>query len=484
MVDTSAAVAETSVSVAIMAKEWPMTVALMAGTGAMRAAGQLFLPKWPKEEEAAWKARRDTATLFPAFRRTVYVMAGKPFARPLTPSEDMPEQVKGWLDDVDREGVNLHVFAGEMFVESLAHGIAGIYVDMPKRPDVGARPVTIADEKAAGLRPYLVRIKHNQILGWRSGKIGNKIGLTQLRYKDDTTRPAGDFGEMKVERVRVLYVGRWELWEKAERPDADGRQWSIVDSGVTGLDYIPFVPLYGNRKALMVGVSPLLDVAYLNVKHWQSQSDQDTILHMARVPILAATGGDAKNPITIGSSTAVNVPIGGKLEWVEHTGQSISAGQTSLDALEQQMIQAGAELLVKKPGTRTATESSGDIEANKSELQRLAEDLEDALDRAIQIMGDYGSVKNPGTVTVFKDFGAFSLGEASATLVLSAQQAGIIRKVTAVKELQRRGELSSDIDAQTEVDAAEEEGPALGTITEDDVKTDPPAQKPAPAGGA
>jgi hypothetical protein len=52
-------------------------------------------------------------------------------------------------------------------------------------------------------------------------------------------------------------------------------------------DYIPFVPLYGTRLAFMMGISPLRDVAYLNVKHWQSQSDQDTILHVARVPILA-----------------------------------------------------------------------------------------------------------------------------------------------------------------------------------------------------
>jgi hypothetical protein len=41
----------------------------------------------------------------------------------------------------------------------------------------------------------------------------------------------------------------------------------------------------------MMGISPLRDLAYLNVKHWQSQSDQDTILHVARVPILAISAG-------------------------------------------------------------------------------------------------------------------------------------------------------------------------------------------------
>jgi len=30
---------------------------------------------------------------------------------------------------------------------------------------------------------------------------------------------------------------------------------------------------------------PLLDLAWLNVEHWQSASDQSNILHVARVPI-------------------------------------------------------------------------------------------------------------------------------------------------------------------------------------------------------
>jgi hypothetical protein len=44
------------------------------------------------------------------------------------------------------------------------------------------------------------------------------------------------------------------------------------------------------RCAFGDGEPPLLDLAYLNVKHWQSQSDQDNILHIARVPILALIG--------------------------------------------------------------------------------------------------------------------------------------------------------------------------------------------------
>jgi hypothetical protein len=119
---------------------------------------------------------------------------------------------------------------------------------------------------------------------------------------------------------------------------------------------------------------PLLDLAFLNVKHWQSQSDQDNILHVARVPILAIIGADEDDQIKIGQQ-AVKVPLNGDIKFVEHTGKAIEAGHDSLEKLELQMIQTGAELLVMKPGQRTATESNNEAEGNKSDLQRICREL-------------------------------------------------------------------------------------------------------------
>jgi hypothetical protein len=64
-----------------MARHWHALECLWGGTLAMREAGHRYLPKWPKEDEEAYRARLHTATLFPAFRRTVNVMGGKPFSK-------------------------------------------------------------------------------------------------------------------------------------------------------------------------------------------------------------------------------------------------------------------------------------------------------------------------------------------------------------------------------------------------------------------
>lgn len=459
------AVNERSADVTRLALEWPQLEALMGGTPAMRTAGAKFMPKFPGEELDAHTARVKTATLFPAFRRTVAVMSGKPFAKLLTHSEDTPPQIVEWSADIDREGVNLHTFAAEMMAEALAYGICGILVEAPKPIETANPVVTRQDEINSGIRPYFVRVRHDQILGWRLSRQNGKAVLTQLRIKETASVADGAYGEAVVDRVRVLTPGGWELFER--RKTGTQAVWVSIENGISGLPGIPFVPLYGSRLAYMMGVSPLLDLAYMNTKHWQSQSDQDTILHVARVPILFAKGFEDSDDIKIGSSTAVKTTSSvADLAWVEHTGQAIGAGKESLDALEQQMIQAGAELLVKKPGTRTATETANDAEANKSDLQRITEGFEDGLDQALQFMADYAKLPTGGNVSLFKDFGASSLTQASGQLVLSMRDGGLISDATAIDEMKRRGELSDDIDPEAEKEAVDAQGPALGTMSD------------------
>jgi hypothetical protein len=440
----------------------------MAGTAAMRKAGDKLLPKWPNEDPEAYKARKAQATLFPAFRRTVSVMAGKPFSKAITLGEDVPPQIAEWAEDIDREGVNLHVFSAEVFAEALAYGLAGILVEAPKAVETGARVATRADQNAAGMRPYFVRVMHGQILGWRIETINGVRTLAQLRIAEAVTVADGPYGDKVMDRVRVLSPGAYQVWERAEVKGSIGDDnWLLIEEGSTGLPYVPFVPVYGARVSFMQGRSPLQDLAYLNVKHYQSQSDQDTILHTARVPILAIVGADSNTSLTIGGSSAVNIPVGGDIKWVEHGGASIEAGQKSLEALEDQMIQAGAELLVKKPGQRSATESQNDAEANKSDLQRIVEGFEDSIDAALQMMADYSGLPTGGHVSLYKDFGAATLSDASAQLLVGMAQAGQISDETLIEELKRRGILSPDITPEQEAERIELQGPARGTIEDD-----------------
>ena len=469
-----------SPAIEAMSKAWDIIDPLMVGTAAMRDAKESLLPRFPSEDVVAWQTRIKQATLFPAFRRTVMVMSGKPFSKALVLSEDTPDEIAEWAKDIDCEGVNLHSFASEMLTETLASGLAGILVEAPKPvTTVTGRAPTKAEQMAAGVRPYWVRIKHRQILGWKSDRSNGRARLTQLRLAETAEVEDGDFGTKTVQRVRVLTPGAWAIYEKREKIVGDQDEWFKAEEGTTSLTEIPFVPLYGFRKAFMEGECPLLDLAYMNVKHWQKQSDLDTIEHCACVPILLAAGFSDEDNLAIGAGTAIKTTNqDAKVEWVELKGDSIAEAKKSIDALENQMIQAGAELLVKKPGNRTATETSNDAEANKSDLQRITETFEDALDTALKFTAQYGGLEASGCVTLYKDFGASLLSDASAQLILSLQQGGLISKETAIRELQRRGMLSGDIDPDDELEMVANEGTPLGDMADPEDPADPNGKKP------
>ncbi|MEJ5030037.1 DUF4055 domain-containing protein [Comamonas sp. MYb69] len=441
-----------------MAEAWAVIDPLMGGTQAMRKAGKTLLPQQPREDAEDYQYRLKTSTLFPAFGRTVGVMTGKPFAKELTLGEDVPQHIKDLSQDIDGEGRSLHAFSADLMNEAVAFGFGGILVDYT-RTEGQAR--TQADEKALGARPYWVHVKHHQLLGWKTGLVNGKPGLLQLRILETAEVDDGPYEVKVVNRVRVLTPGHWEIWQE----DTGG--WALLEQGTTTIRRIPFVPIYGIRKGFMWGTPPLLDLAHLNVKHWQQQSDQDDSARFARKRLLVFTGvndGELASP-SAGSAYALRFENPeAKAEVIQGSAESVTVGRSELDSLESQMVQTGAELLTAKPGQRTATEAANDAEANKSDLQRIVESFEDSLDQALQFTAEWLGLPQGGHVSLFKDFAAGSLSEATAQLILSFQQGGLITKRQALIEAQRIGVVSPNLDPEAEIAAVEAEGPSLGNM--------------------
>jgi len=250
-----------SAAVARMAGDWAVIDALMGGTPAMRAVGKTLLPQQPRESDEDFKYRKDTATLFPAYERTVVVMAGKPFSKPVTAGEDIPPQIQGLLPNIDNQGTSLHSFCASSFSELTAYGYCGILVDFTKT-EGAAR--TQADEKAMGARPYWTLYLHGQILGLRYDQTSAGVVLGQVRLLETVQEQDGDFGQKDVQQVRVLEPGRWAIYRST-----NGRSWEVHDEGLTTLGYVPFIPLLAKAKgqAEASGVDHIIDAAGYPIAH-------------------------------------------------------------------------------------------------------------------------------------------------------------------------------------------------------------------------
>ena len=144
-----------------------------------------------------------------------------------------------------------------------------------------------------------------QVIGWKSKMVDGKVVLTALRIKEVVVEDGDDFGQTKVEQIRYLTPGKVEIYRKAK--DADGAaNWALFEGWQTSRQDITLVTLYTKRTGFMCGSPPLLNMALLNIKHWQSQSEQDNILHVARVPLLTVFGLEEGQDLVIGSSSATS----------------------------------------------------------------------------------------------------------------------------------------------------------------------------------
>lgn len=443
---------QTIPAVDAMREDWAIVAPLMGGTAAMRNAAKALLPQYPAEEDDAYLSRLRLSTLLPAYAETVNSNTSRVFAEPLQLGDDVPEAIAELCEDVDLAGNALNAFAVEFFRIGLSHGLCHVLIDYPQAGELQ----TAADEQAAGVRPYAVLVHPERVLGWRAE--GGK--LLQVRFTESVEIPDGEFGVEVVEQVRVLEPGLWRTYRKQE-----GGSWAMHEEGTTSLTYIPWVTFYAGRTGMMTARPPLLELAHLNVKHWQSQSDQDNLLHVARVPLLFMFTDDEQFKLVISAGSATRMPKDGDAKYVEHTGAAITAGRESLQDLIEEMRMAGAKLLQKdKQQTKTAAQANEEAAQELSPLARLANQFADCLAQMLQIFADYRSLPEGGTVEMRGNFDADFVPEVSLPLLLNMASAGKLSDETLFAEMQRRGVISDEYDWQEEQERIAGQGPALGVI--------------------
>ena len=431
---------------------------LLAGTVAMREAGEAYLPKEPAEEPANYVNRLSRTTLFNAFKKTQGVLAGKVFNKGVRYKVDLTPPFDEWLEDIDLEGNDISQFSYEFFKQGLADGVSYILVDLPRpvaRND--NQPLSVADENEQNIRPYWVEVSAASLLGWKSKNINGVQTLTQIRIWETINEadPTDEFAEVIVAQIRVIDLGRVRLYRKNKE-----EEWIVHDEWTTTFNFIPLVPFYSGKVGFLWGRSPLLDLAHLNVSHWQKSSDLSNILHLIQVPILMATGLPEDTPLKVGPNTLVKFEdVEGKLAYVEPTGNGTQLGMKSLEQIEDQMAVQGASMLVDKPGNQTATQKAINEGGSNSDLGAIAKNLEDAINTALaymlRIMGLDES--NAPEVQLNTDYGVAGMGAISIDQLLKMRLALEISRETFINRL---NELTGfDINAEEEAEKLEQEGP-------------------------
>lgn len=430
---------------------------LCGGTLELRQKGEAYLPKEPKEEPGPYEYRRKRAILFNMYERGKAALVGMVFNGEMEIEEDVPEimrgreaeaetdEVEGQLEDCDRNGTHLSVFAKEFFDNAIDDGHCFLYVDMPPKLPDGA---TAEDEQRANRRPYFVKYRKDQAVNWRVDARGT---LQQITFRECTWEPVGAFGEEEVTRYRVLTPGRWQLFRVVK--DERGKMAVIPDpdtpEGETSLSYIPVSVCYTRKMGILHSKPMLLDAALVNVAWWQKYSDYSIYLHINSRPLLWFRDRDQTRPVeTIGPYTFFDAQ---QVDFAEPKGSALGAARTDLQDLQEYMSVLLLSLLAKKTVTKTATEERGDQKKEESDLATAARSLKDCFEQGLKTWAEYLGLPSGGSIRL----GEVEEIEIDAqTMTALAGLAGTIFSTETIRQMEAKGLSKLLPDTYTETDEA------------------------------
>ena len=449
-----------------MAAHWELIDALLGGTLAMRAASDTYLPRETKEDATLYNNRLNRSVLYGAYEDTVEDLADRPFAKPVTIQGELPDVLADILESVDGQGTNLTQFARELLYAGTNAGLTHVLVDVPATRNEGDPPLTKAAEQQNGIRPIFVHIKAQDLIGWRYEIVAGKPKLVQIRWRESREEADGTYGTKTVEAIRVYTDIGWELHEKN-----DNNVYVLIDSGThTYPDGIPLVTLYLQKTGFMTAEPPLEKLAWLNLSHWQNNSDQMNIVHYGRTALLFGSGfteDEVEKDVVLGPNRIFRCTNeNAKLGYVEPAGAAMEAGRKELEAIQEQMEVLGVQPLMRKSGTTTATGQSIDEARSQSSMQAWVRAAERTLEGCFGVAALWLKLDLPDDfkVDIFNEFGLSLRANEDIKSLIQIRQAREISHETFLREVRRRAVLSETLDIDEEIRRVAAEGPSLGLV--------------------
>ena len=444
-----------------MEPHWGLIEDLLSGTYEMRRRHRRYLPQEPREIDESYDNRLARSVCPPFYQRLEKMLAGMLTRKPVR-LNDVADIIREQLFDVDLLGNDLNVWTYETARTMIRYGHVGVLVDAPSN--------------ALG-RPYWVTYSPREILGWRSELIDGQQKFTQLRLLEKVFEPDGLYGEKQVEQVRLLTPGAFEI----HRKDEDGN-YSIFEEGTTSLTEIPFSVAYANRVNWMESRPPMEDIAELNLKTYQIQSDLDNQLHISAVPMLAFYGfPQSAEEVSAGPGEAIAFPAEGRAEYIEPSGKSYDAQFKRLEQIASQINELGlAAVLGQKLSAETAEAKRIDRSQGDSTMQVVAQQMQDMIDNSLLYHAKFLGTNESGSSFVNRDFLASRLDPQEIGSLLQLYTAGTISQETMLKQLVEGEVLGDDFDVEEELEATEQAGLIEMEQPEEEAEDDEPEESAEP----
>jgi hypothetical protein len=506
---------------------WRMVNDVCAGEHAIKRKGTHYLPR-PNPEDISRAADiryaqyLTRAVFYNATGRTLSAMIGMAFNS--WPTVNLPSAIENLEEDIDGAGLNLVQQAQATMGQVLKTGRAGLLVDYPPV----ASDTSKADQLDAGVRATVNYYPADAIINWRTERVNgvrylklvvlreqfDKVGaftlepVTQYRVLkiDDLTDAQGNVLQAGVYKVEIWQLGgessaSWHVVQEYWPKDGAGKNWTEIPFAFVGaVRNTPDLEAYSEFASYAMTlpdmtVSPLYDLAVLNLGHYRNSADYEESVFFTGQPQAWMSGLTEEwrdklvaDGVQIGSRSILPLPQGGAFGIAQAKPNQLA--YEAMQTKERQMFSLGARLLEPDSQAKTATQAKFEAGKDHSVLSLVCDNVSNAYTQALQWAALFNGAADwqEALLSIDTEFVVNSLDAPSITAAVQAWQAGslpdadlwgLFRKVGLIDPSKTDDEIREEIDAQTPAGSI----PAI--LTAGDPTAPPvPAADPAQANNA
>lgn len=417
--------------------EWDLMRRAYEGESAIKAQGELYLPK-----PDGWKALENGADMYAAYinrarfpeivSNTVRGMVG--IIHNTDWQYDLPG-IEYVFERATKEGLTLDMFQRRVTTELLLTGRYAVLAEAP----MGAGD------------PYMCGYAAETLINW------DEEDDFYVFEEIDQRRDGFAWSNVVRSRVLELEEGRYvqRLYDDGTLVD------EVMPTAGRGRGALPFIPVVVGGAMdmdLRPDTPPLIGVARAALAHYQIYADWRLALYMAYQDTLVIHNSD-KMPAAVGAGTVINLKSAfeGKdtrAEYIAPSGTSIEAHERAMDREQQSAIRSGAAMFDNTPRGQESGEARRlRFSAETATLQSIVGASAAIMERALRNVARIAGIQNVDTITVTppKNLLDGTLEAQDVTALVAAWERGAFGYETLYENLQR-GRIAS-----MERDAAEEQ---------------------------
>jgi len=447
---------------------WSLVCDVCCGQQAIKEKGIIYLPqpnpsdKSP-ENTIRYKQYLARAVFYNATGRTLQGLIGAAFRK--DPAIAVPKALDYVTDDIDGAGVSVYQQSQATLKAVLGMGRHLLLADYPMVTEQTSR----AQMSSGTVRSTVVPYRAQQVINWRTTKVGAKHMLTLLVLDETAEEVTPDgFGVDHIPQYRVLRHDGGNYTQEIWRRDGDKwalyqAPWIITDGAGRAWDEIPATFVGASNNDHTVDPSPMYDMAEINIAHYRNSADyEDSAFFVGQAqPWMSGLSESwrdhlEKTGIYIGSRSPILLPEGGQFGIAQ--AQPNTLAKEAMDQKEQQMIALGARLIQPGTAVKTATESQGEQEANHSVLSLACANVSEAYTKALGWAARFMNVTGEIEYSINQDFTEHRLDPQMLVALIGAWQSGQLPSSDLWGQLRKYGvidgektdeEIREEVESQT-----------------------------------